>query len=103
MTCLSIDTHRLFVDNDYKQLLIEYNLFVSYILRDIHHRGIYSSSVKFHETNVLYKMNAEFMRMLQDTFPTFDVTLETHKDADDLDEDECSVSVNWANHLHQKN
>lgn len=97
MTHLSIDTHRLFVDNDYKQLLIEFNQFVLYILRDIHQCDIYSSSVKFHKTSVMYKMNAEFVRMLQDTFPTFDVTFETHTDVDDLDENERSVTVNWSN------
>ncbi len=96
---MNIDTNRLFHDREYKDLLIEYHNFISFILYDINRYTIYSSSVKFVEDTILYKKKEQFMQMLKDTFPTFDVTFETPLDEADLEENEFSISVKWNNHI----
>lgn len=95
---MNIDIVRLFNDREYKDLLIEYHNFLSFILHDINRYTIHSSSVKFNQNNILYKNKEQFIQMLRDTFPTFEVTLETSLDEDDLEEGEFSISVNWKNH-----
>ena len=49
--------------------------------------------------DILYKKKEQFMQMLKDTFPTFDVTFETPLDEADLEENEFSISVKWNNHI----
>lgn len=90
-----IEVDRLFNDREYKNLLIEYHNFISFILHDINRYTIYSSSVKFIEDSVIYKNKDHFMKMLKDTFPRFDVTFETSSDEADLEAGEFSISVSW--------
>ena len=96
---MNIDSNRIFDDKEYKDLFIEYHNFMSFILHDINRYTIYSCSVKFTEDNVIYKNKEQFMQMLKDTFPTFDVSFETSLDEDDLEEGEFSISVNWKSHI----
>lgn len=95
-----MDINRLFKDFKYKELMKEYHEFVIFILNDINSYTIYSSSVKFIEDSVIYKNKEQFMHMLKDAFPTFDITFETSLDEDDLKEGEFSISVNWKNQRH---
>jgi len=95
---MNINTNRIFNEREYKELLIEYHNFISFILHDINRYTIYSSSVKFIEDSVIYKNKEQFIIMLKDAFPTFDITFETSLDEDDLKECEFSITVNWKNH-----
>lgn len=99
---MNINTNRLFNEKEYKELLIEYHNFILFILHDINRYTIYSSSVKFIEDSVIYKNKEQFMQMLKETFPTFNITFESSLDEDDLEEGEFSISVNWKMHNKQK-
>lgn len=92
---MQIDIDRLFNNREYKELLIEYHNFVSFILHDINRYTIYSSSVKFVEDSVIHKNKDQFMKMLKDMFPIFDVTFETSSDEADLEAGEFSITVSW--------
>ncbi len=87
-----MDVQRLFVDSQYKQLMIEYHKFVTFILNDINRCSIKSSSVNISgEDNALYIYKNTFVQMLQNTFPTFVIT-ETYND-DDI----YTIHVSWSN------
>lgn len=92
-----IDTNKLFKDIEYKKLLIEYYNFTTFILHDINRYTIFSSSVKFNIHSIIYKYKEQFMQMLKDTFPTFDITYETSQEVDDLEENEFSITLSWKN------
>jgi ABC-type enterochelin transport system ATPase subunit len=96
---MNVDVERLFNDNNYKNMLTEYHKFVLFILHDVNRYTIYSCCVKFNKDNILYQERDEFINMLRNTFPTFDVTFETSLDEDDLEEDEYSISVSWKNYI----
>lgn len=74
-------------------MLTEYHKFVLF------RYTIYSCCVQFNKDNILYQEIDEFINMLRNTFPTFDVTFETSLDENDLDEDEYSISVSWKNYM----
>lgn len=90
-----MDAKRLFTDPLYKTLMYEYHGFVSYILRDINRYSIYSSSVRFSKDSVIDNHIDEFMRMMRETFPEFDITIETIETRKELDENEMCVTVDW--------
>ncbi len=92
---MNIDTNKLFNDREYKDLLIEYHTFITFILYDINRYTIYSSSVKFNMNSIIYKNKEEFINMVKYTFPNFNVTIETSADVDDLEHDEFSITVDW--------
>jgi hypothetical protein len=96
-TMKEIDIHKVFKDFEYKQLLIEYYDFMSFILHDINRYTIHSSSVKFTEDAIIYKHKEMFMKMLRETFPSFIITFEKYGEHYDLDEGEYSITVNWEN------
>ena len=92
----AIDANRLFTDRNYRSLLYEYHSFVAYISNYLNdYSTIESSSVKFHKTSVLYDLKDEFIQMLKETFPLFNISCEQYGDHTELDEDEFSISVSW--------
>ena len=98
----TIDIEKIFKDFEYKNLLVEYHDFVSYILKDINSYSIYSATAKFNEVSIIYKCKDEFIQMLKSTFPQFDVTFETSEQEDDLSQDEYSISVDWSRYIKER-
>lgn len=90
---MNIDVNLLFKDLKYKELIKEYHEFVLYILNDINKHTTHSCGVRFSDDNILYEKRNEFMKMLKETFPAFDITFETN----DQYKGECSISVDWKN------
>ncbi len=102
---LEIDTVRLFNDNSYRKLMIEYHTFVAFILSEINNTNynIERSHVKFHKDSILFELKDEMIVMLKQTFPQFDVSLKSFGEYYDLDEDEYSISVAWKVFKKNKN
>lgn len=95
----TIDANRLLTDRKYRTLLYEYHSLVAYIAADLNrYNTIQSAGVQFHKTSDLYEFKEEFIKMLKETFPLFDVFLEKQGEHYDLDEDEFRICVSWKNY-----
>jgi len=90
---MNIDVNLLFKDLKYKEFIKEYHEFVLYILNDINNNTVRSCGVRFSDNNILYERKDEFINMLKETFPTFEITFQTN----DEDKREYSISVDWSN------
>ena len=94
-----IDANRLLNDRKYRTLLSEYHSLVAYIAADLNrYNTIQSAGVQFHKTSDLYELKEELIKMLKDTFPLFEVSLEKHGERYDLDKDEFNICVSWKNY-----
>jgi hypothetical protein len=92
---INIDTKRIFKDNNYKELLIEYYNFVSYVLQNINKYTIKSSCVSINEDSVIYQNKEQFIEMLQTTFPDFEISFAK---SDEYEyEDRYVITVSWKN------
>lgn len=91
-----IDSNRLLTDHRYRTLLYEYHSLIAYIANDLNRfNNITSAGVTFHETSDLFELKDEFIQMLKDTFPLFEIIFETNGEHYALDKDEYNISVSW--------
>ncbi len=100
----TIDADRLLTDRKYRILLDEYHSLISYIANDLnrHNNKIQSAGVKFNGTSDLYEVKDEFIEMLKETFPLFDIYMEKYGEHYELDEDEFRICVSWKNYRDNK-
>jgi hypothetical protein len=92
---MNIDVELLFKDSKYKEFMKEYHKFVLYILNAINKHTIHSCRVIFNDNNILYEKRIEFISILKETFPTFDITFESN----DENKEEYIIIVDWNNHI----
>jgi hypothetical protein len=92
---MNIDVELLFKDSKYKEFIKEYHEFVLYILNDINKHTIHSCGVRFNDNNILYEKRIEFISILKETFPTFDITFKSN----DENKEEYIIIVDWNNHI----
>lgn len=90
---MNIDVKLLFKDIKYREFIKEYHEFVLYILNVINTHTTHSCGVRFSENDILYEKRNEFISMLKETFPTFEITFQTY----DEYKREYSISVDWSN------
>ncbi len=94
----TIDANRFLSDRTYRTLLYEYHSLVAYIANELNkYSTIQSAGVQFHKRSDLYELKDELIQMLRDTFPLFEVSLETQDERYDLDKDEFNICVSWEN------
>lgn len=105
MITIISNTDQLFTRSDDKQLLIEYHEFIAYILKYTNHSVVESSSVGILEDSVLFRRKDDFIRMLQETFPTFEIIFhspsyehETNRESNH----EYSIEIIWKNNSVKK-
>jgi hypothetical protein len=95
----AIDSNRLLSDRKYRTLLYEYHSLIAYIASELNtYSAIETAGLKFHKSSDLYNLKEELIRLLKDTFPLFEVSLEKHDERYDLDEDEFNICVSWKNY-----
>lgn len=51
--------------------------------------------LQFNKTSVLYDFKEEFIEMLKETFPLFEIMLQTSDDYYALDKDEFRFRISW--------
>jgi hypothetical protein len=99
----AIDANRFLSDRKYRTLLNEYHSLVAFIAADLNrYNTIQSGGVQFHKTSDLYELKEEFIEMLKDTFPLFEIFLEKQGEHYDLDEDEFNICVSWKHYQDNK-
>lgn len=107
MTTIILNTDQLFTRNDDKQLLIEYHEFIAYILKYTNHWVVESSSIGISEDSVLFRRKDDFIQMLQQTFPTFEIIFHSNSYSSDQNSDlesesKYSIEIIWKNNSVKK-
>jgi hypothetical protein len=98
-----IDTNKLLTDRKYRTLLCEYHGLIAYIANKLNsYSKIQCAGVQFHKSSDLYELKDELIQMLKDTFPHFEIYLETYSEHYDLDENEFNICVSWKEYCHDK-
>lgn len=87
-----IDIDRLYNDEDYKEMIKEAEKFICFILCELEYKTSHLCSVKFNKDSGIYKNKDEFIKILKDRFPKFEITFDMSLD---LDEDNFNINVNW--------
>jgi hypothetical protein len=88
-------TELLLNNPEYKEFMTEYYRFVLFILNDMDRNEINASGICFHEDSILYIKRDEFIQLLQETFPDFDIIFRSYTEDNTLEHLEYSIVVDW--------